>query len=116
IDGSNELGILMTDGQKLVWYGSLLNNNDVMDYSMSKYINSTTYQASCGLWLCIHVLQYYIKINITQLMTPEDIIKCPLFEYLMETVNKYLKIKLIQFENTDNVKKFISCKDFEQHF
>jgi homospermidine synthase len=116
IDGSDELGILMTDGRQLVWYGSLLGNDDIKDYPMSKYINSTTYQIACGLWVGIYVLQYYQNSKLAQIMTAEDIVKCPLFEYLLETVNKYLKIEFVQLENTDLVKKFINSKTFEQHF
>lgn len=116
IDGSNELGILMTDGKKLVWYGSLLSNEDIKEYPLAKYINATTYQVACGLWIGIYVLQYYKKSKLTQPMTPEDIVKCPLFEYLLETVNKYLKNQLIQFENTKTVNHFIFNKTFEQHF
>ena len=115
IEGSSEIGILMTNGEKLVWYGSLLSNDAIKDYPLSKYINATTYQAACGLWIGIYVLQYYKKSE-PQLMTPEDIVKCPLFEYLLEIVNKYLKIQMIEFDNTDTVKKFINNKSFEQHF
>ncbi|XWV24912.1 homospermidine synthase [Tupanvirus deep ocean] len=116
IDGSDEIGILMSDGRKLVWYGSVLSNDDIKSYPMSNYVNTTSYQVACGLWIGIYVLQYYRDSKTSQLMTSEDIIKCPLFEYLLETVNKYLKIEFVEFENTKTIKHFMKNKSFEQHF
>jgi homospermidine synthase len=115
IDGRDELGVLISDGKKLFWYGSLLSNNDVITYPLGKYINSTSYQVACGLWIGINTLQYYMNTNTSHLMTPEDIINCPLFEDLLYTVNKYLQIKLVEFENNEVVNRIINNKSFDQH-
>lgn len=116
IDGKDELGVLMATDDKLVWYGSHLSNDMVKNYPLAKYINATSYQVACGLWIGINTLAYYKNSNIFRLMTPEDIIQCPIFDDLLRTVNQYLQIEMVEFDKTDNVDKIIKNKSFEQHF
>lgn len=116
IDGRDELGVLMSDGKRLVWYGSLLSNDDVKTYPLAEFISATSYQVACGLWTGIHALQYYQEQNIYNLMTPEDIIECPLFEDLLSKTSQYLKMHVVEFEPSNDVNEFIKNKSFVEHF
>jgi len=56
LDGVDELGVLLTDGKKCIWYGSYLSNEDIKELYLGQYINSTSYQVTCGLYMGIQYL------------------------------------------------------------
>lgn len=117
IDGRDEVGVLMTDGIRLVWHGSLLSNDDIKKFPMAQYINSTTYQVACGLWIGIRILKFCWEQKIYKRMTPEDIIQFPKFDSLLKEANKYLKMDSVEFAPpNDKTKKIIKNKSFQQHF
>ena len=116
IDGKDELGVLISDNSRLVWYGSLLSNDDIKNYPLGQYLNATSYQVACGLWIGINTLEFYQKEKVSKLMSPEDIIDCHLFEDCLETVSEYLKMHTIEFVNNELVDEFIKNKSFEEHY
>lgn len=119
--GQDELGVWISDGESLIWYGSVLSNDDVKNIkgikNLYKYINATSYQVAKGLYVGFKTLEYCLEHKIHALMFPEDIISFD-FEEWLEEANSDLKIisKKFKVGKKTIVDNFINMKTFEDHF
>lgn len=116
IDGVDELGALIATDHELYWYGSKLSNDDVKKYDLHKYLNATSYQVACGLWIGIQVLLDNMKNDKYMIMTPEDIVYNSNFTNLLNKVNEKLHIEKIKFDTTENVEQIIKNQSFPAHY
>ena len=117
--GKDELGVWISDGkEKLIWYGSVLGNDDFENFINKKYLNATSIQVSYGgLLIAFKTLCYCLQNKIYKLMFPEDIIQFDNFNKWLKESNDYLKIEIIDQSKNKNpiIKKFINMKRLKDH-
>jgi homospermidine synthase len=114
--GIDELGILMTDNKKVIWYGSVLSNDDMKKKPLKKYLNATTFQVAGGLYFGIKSLIYFLHHKIYNLLSAEDIVNfIPNYEDELKYVNKKMKVKVYEITGK-NADDFIKKSSFPDHY
>jgi len=118
LDGVDELGVLLTDGKKCIWYGSYLSNDDIKELYLGQYINSTSYQVTCGLYMGIQYLFELRKKEHYRLVTPEEVATdYTNFQEDLDRVNLDLKINVLELDaSNENVQNFMKNVKFEDQF
>lgn len=120
-EGIDELGVVMGDSERLVWYGSYLGNEDAKRLygPLAKFINATSIQVVGGLWIGINfLLNALAKNTIHRLLTPEDMVEDENFiDEILAEVNADLKMGNVVFpRENEQAQKMINNASFPQHF
>jgi len=118
--GIDELGLVMADENKVVWYGSLLSNEHTKRLlgSLAPFVNATSVQVVGGLWIGINFLLKQNEMNVYKLMTPENITEDEEFlEEILEEVNADLQMKTVVFpRDHPEARNVLVNKSFTQKF
>jgi len=117
--GIDELGLVMADDSKVVWYGSMLSNEHTKRLGpLAPFVNATSVQVVGGLWIGINFLLKQNEMSVYRLMTPEDITEDEQFlEEILEEVNADLQMKTVVFpRDHPEARNVIVNKSFTQKF
>jgi len=118
--GIDELGLVMADDSKVVWYGSLLSNEHTKRLlgPLAPFVNATSIQVVGGIWIGINFLLRQNEKNIYKLMSPEDITEDEQFlEEILEEVNADLQMKTVIFpKDHPEARNILVNKSFTQKF
>lgn len=115
IDGIDELGVLISDQNKIIWYGSKLSNEIIKTYPLNKYLNATSLQVVSGIWMGINMLEYCRHNNIYRLLTPEDVIDLPQFPETLSRINNLLMMDIVDLSSTQTGIQYMSRLSFDDH-